>query len=145
MIKTYFLTVLFCFPFSLLAQKKDSLILSCPLYEAVEPPAEKQPFSMGVAELKLELYSPSDTTVKACINGTITNVMRDEDGSWTVMFNHKDYYFLYSGISKTSVRKGQKVQNAEAIGYLKPGAKIEFQLYDFETALDPKNYLNCLR
>ena len=145
MIKTYLLIASFCLPLSMLAQKKDSLKLSCPLNEAVEPPAEKQPYSLGVEELKIVLKSPSDTTVKACMAGTITNVMRDEDGTWIVMFNNKDYYFLYSGISKTSVRKGQKLQNGEAIGYLKPGEKIEFQLYDFETPLDPKKYLDCLK
>ena len=139
----YLLILIFCLPFSLLAQKKDTLKLSCPLNEAVEPPVEKQPYSLGVEELKIVLKSPSDTTVKACISGTITNIMRDEDGTWIVMFNYKDYYFLYSGISKVSVRKGQKVQNGDAIGMLKPGEKIEFQLYDFETPLDPKKYLNC--
>jgi hypothetical protein len=141
----YLLIILFCLPFSLLAQKKDSLKLSCPLNEAVEPPPEKQPYSLGVEELKIVLKSPSDTTVKACISGTITNVMRDDDGTWIVMFNHKDYYFLYSGLSKTTVRKGQKVQNGDAIGMLKPGEKIELQVYDFETPLDPKKYLNCLK
>jgi hypothetical protein len=138
----YLLIVFFCLPFRLLAQK-DSLKLSCPLNEAVEPPAEKQPYSLGVAELKIVLKSPSDTTVKACISGTITNIMRAEDGTWIVLFNHKDYYFIYSGISKIWVRNGQTLQNGEAIGYLKPGEKIEIQLYDFETPLDPKKYLHC--
>ncbi len=141
----YLLIVFFCLPFILTAQKKDTLNLLCPLNEAVEPAAEKQPYSLGVEELKIVLKSPSDTIVKACINGTVTNVMRDEDNTWMVMFNHNDYYFLYSGISKTSVRKGQKVQSGEAIGYLKPGEKIEFQVYDFETALDPKKYLDCIK
>jgi Peptidase family M23 len=141
----YLLIIIFCLSLSLAAQKRDTLKLSCPLNEAVEPPPEKQPYSLGVEELKIVLASPSDTTVKACISGTVTNVMRDDDGTWMVMFNHKDYYFLYSGISKTSVRKGQRVQNGDAIGMLKPGEKIEFQLYDFETPLDPKKYLSCFK
>jgi hypothetical protein len=135
----------FCLPLGLMAQKKDTLKLICPLNEAIEPPAEKQPYSLGVEELKIVLKSPTDTTVKACMNGTITNVMRDDDGTWMVMFNNKDYYFLYSGVTKISVRKGQKVQGGEAIGYLKPGEKIEFQLYDFETPLNPKKYMTCVK
>ncbi len=126
-------------------QKKDSLKLICPLNEAVVPPAEKQPYSLGVEELKIVLKSPSDTTVKACMAGTITNVMRDDDGTFMVMFNNKDYYFLYSGITRTKLHKGDRVQNGGAMGYLKPGEKLEFQIYDFETALDPKNYLDCLK
>jgi Peptidase family M23 len=145
MLKNYLLIAVFCLPFSMLAQKKDTLKLSCPLNEAVEPAPEKQPYSLGVEELKIVLKSPSDTTVKACIAGTITTVMRDDDGTSMVILNYKEYYFLYSGISKTSARKGQRVQNGDAIGYLKPGEKIEFQLYDFETPLDPKKFLNCLK
>jgi Peptidase family M23 len=145
MTKVYLLIAFFCVPLSMLAQKKDSLKLSCPLNEAVEPPKEKLPYSLGVEELKIVLKSPTDTTVKACAAGTITNVMRDDDGTWIIMFNNKDYYFLYSGITKTSARKGQKVQNGDALGYLKPGEKIELQVYDFETPLDPKKYLNCFK
>ena len=145
MIKSFLVIIIFGLSFNLQAQKKDSLKLICPLNESVEPPAEKQPYSLGVTELKIVLTSPTDTTVKACVAGTITNVMRDDDGTWIVMFNSKDYYFLYSGITKTPARKGQRVQTGDAIGYLKPGAKLEFQLYDFETPLDPKKYLSCGR
>lgn len=125
--------------------QKDSLKLSCPLNEAVEPPAEKQPYSLGIKDLKVIMKSATDTTVKACIHGTITNVMRGDDGSWIVIFNQKDYYFLYSGMTKATVREGQKVQTGNAIGILKPGSKLEFQMYDFETPLDPKKYLDCLK
>ena len=143
--RTTKLLLIFLLPLGLMAQKKDSLNLICPLNEAIEPPAEKQPYSLGVEELKIVLKSPVDTAVKACSSGTITNVMRDEDGTWTVMFNSKDYYFLYSGITRTSVRKGHYVQRSEPIGYLKPGEKLEFQLYDFETPLDPRKYLACTK
>jgi hypothetical protein len=138
-----YLLILFSFlPLCLLAQK-DTLKMSCPLNEAVEPPAEKEPYSLGVSQPKIILTSASDTTVKACISGTVTSVMRDEDGKWEVLFNNKDYYFWYSGLLKAKVRKGQKVQNAEAIGIIKPGDKLELMIYDFETPVDPKKYLQC--
>src|SRR6476620_3402322 len=127
MIKRYLIIIGFCFPLSLFSQKKDSLNLVCPLNDAVEPAKEKQPYSIGAEEVKIVLTSPTDTTVKATTAGTITNVMRDDDGTWMVMFNSKDYYFLYSGITRSSVRKGQRVAQGESIGYLKPGAKLEFQ------------------
>src|SRR5689334_22340321 len=91
-------------PLASMAQKKDSLQLICPLNEAIEPPKEKQPYSLNVEEVKIVLSSATDTTVKACSSGTITNVMRDDDGTWMVMFNSRDYYFLYSGITKTSAK-----------------------------------------
>lgn len=136
---------LYLLPFSLLAQKKDSLSLICPLNEAVEPPAEKQPYSLGVQELKIVLTSASDTMVKACSAGTVTNVMKDEDGTWVVMINSAKYYFLYSGITRTSVLKGLKVKRGDSIGYLNNGARLTFQLYDFETPLDPKKYVSCVK
>ena len=143
------LLVTFCLPMLLMAQKtqkKDSLTgLVCPLNEAKEPPAEKQPYSLGVQELKVVLTSATDTSVKACTGGTITNVMRDEDGTWVIMFNSKDYYFLYSGVTRTSARKGQKLKAGEAMGYLNPGDKLILQIYDFETPLDPKKYVECLK
>jgi hypothetical protein len=142
----HLLLVIFCLPLIVSAQKKDSLTnLICPLNEAIEPPAEKQPYSLGVQELKIVLTSPSDTSVKACTAGTVTNVMRDEDGTWVVMFNSKAYYFLYSGITRTVARKGQKVLAGEAIGYLKPREKLVLQIYDFETPLDPKKYVSCVK
>jgi hypothetical protein len=143
--KQRLLLLAFCLPLVLAAQKKDSLKLVCPLNDAIEPPADKQPYSLGVTEVKIVLASATDTTVKACTAGTVTNVMKDDDGTWMLMLNSKDYYFVYSGITRTSARRGLRVQAGDAIGYLKPGGKIEFQLYDFETPLDPKKYVNCLK
>lgn len=147
--QTCLLVIVFCLPLGLLAQrrgveKKDSLTkLLCPLNGAIEPPAEKQAYDLGVSQPKIILTSATDTTVKACISGTVTNVMRDEEGKWEVMFNNKDYYFYYSGITKVKVAKGQKLQGGDAIGIIKPGDKIELMIYDFETPLEPKRYLNC--
>jgi murein DD-endopeptidase MepM/ murein hydrolase activator NlpD len=145
MIKLYLLLAAICVSVVGLSQNKDSLKLICPLNEAVEPPVEKQPYSLGVQEVKIVLTSPTDTTVKACMAGTVTNIMRDDDGTYMVMFNSKDYYFLYSGITKTSARKGQKLNQGEMIGVLKPGGKLEFQIYDFETPLDPRKYVSCVK
>jgi hypothetical protein len=141
--KTVFPFLFLLFAFYSSAQKADSLKLSCPLTNATEPPAEKKSFELGIEQPKMFLTSATDTTVKACINGTVTNVMRDEEGKYEVMFHNKDHYFWYSGLTKATVRKGQKVQNGEAIGTLKQGEKLELMLYDFETPVDPKKYLSC--
>ncbi|MBL7737618.1 MAG: peptidoglycan DD-metalloendopeptidase family protein [Chitinophagaceae bacterium] len=130
-------------PVSILAQQKDSLKLICPLNEASEPPAEKQAYNIGAEQPKIVLMSASDTTVKACISGTVTTILKDDDGKWEVMFNNKDYYFYYSGLGKVKVSKGQKLQQGDAIGIIKRGDKIELMIYDFETPLDPKKMMNC--
>jgi hypothetical protein len=125
------------------AQRKDSLrTLVCPVQPAVEV-IEKAPFQYDKPEIKIVLSSPSDTTVKAGIDGTVTNVQRDEDGKWLVVFFHNDYWFWYSGISKVAVRKNQKLKTGEPLGYIAPGDKVELVLYDFETQIDPKRFLDC--
>jgi len=141
-----FLIIIFCLPLLLSAQKKDSLIdLVCPLNEAIEPPVEKKSYSLGGEDLKIVLTSPSDTIVKACTTAIITNIMREDAGTWTIMFNSADYYFLFSGITRTSVVKGQKVKAGEPIGSLKRGEKMILQIYDAETALDPRKYVSCVK
>ena len=74
--------------------------------------------------------------VKACTDARVSNVERDEEGKWEVVFFQKNY-FLAIGPVKPVVKKSEN-KNGEAIGYLQPGGKIELLLYDFETPLDPK-------
>ncbi|MDP4263817.1 MAG: M23 family metallopeptidase [Bacteroidota bacterium] len=139
----YLLLIFFCFPFCLQAQENDSLKLLCPLNEILKPPAEQKSYSIGAEDMKAAWICKTDTIVKACISGVVTTILHDADGKWEVMFSHEGYSFWYSGINRTIVVKGQKIQNGEAMGYMKKGDKMELQMYDEETSLDPKNYLNC--
>jgi hypothetical protein len=129
--------------YSQLSAQTDSIGLSCPLANAVEAPIEKKSYDLGISQPKLILTSTSDTIAKACSAGIVTNVMKDEDGRWELMFQDNNHLFWYSGLKKVAVVKGQKIQKGEAVGLLKPGAKLELMLYDFETPLDPKLYLPC--
>lgn len=130
-------------PFSLLAQKKDTLHLKCFLDNSIVAPDEKPGINVGATELKIVLSSATDTLVKACTDAVISVVQRDEEGKMEIVFSHKDYWFWLSGLSKAVVRKDQKVKTGEVIGHLKPGDKIELLLYDFETPIDPKKYMKC--
>jgi hypothetical protein len=142
--RKYLLLLLFFLPFGLLAQKKDSLLLTCLLNDATEPPPEKQGIDFGAKELKIVLTSSSDTLVKACTDAVISTIQRDgDDGTWEIVFYHKDYWFWLSGLTKVVVRKDQKVKTGDIIGYLDAGKKIELLLYDFETPIDPKKYMKC--
>ena len=138
----YFLLVFLCLPLHLLAQKKDTLRLTCLLNNATEH-QEKQAVNMGPKELKLILSSTTDTVVKACADAVISTIQRDEEGKWDVVFNQKDYWFWLTGVSKVTVKKDQRIKAGDTIGIIQPGEKIELLLYDFETPLDPKKYMNC--
>lgn len=133
-------------PFSLMAQKKESLSLSCLLNDAIEPAPEKQGLDFGAKELKIVLSSATDTLVKACADVVISTIQRDaDDGSWEIVFYHKDYWFWLSGLTKVVVRKDQKLRTGDVMGHLDNGKKIELLLYDFETPIDPKKYMKCGR
>jgi hypothetical protein len=135
--------ILLLSPAGLLAQTKDSLKLACLLDNAIESAPEKPGINKGPVELKIVLSSATDTVVKACTDARVSNVERDEEGKWEVVFFQKNYFFWLSGLSKPVVKKNQKIKTGEAIGYLQPGEKIELLLYDFETPLDPKKYMKC--
>lgn len=131
-------------PLSLLAQKKDSLRLTCLLNDATEPAPEKQGVDFGVKELKIVLSSATDTLVKACTDVVISTIQRDsDDDTWEIVFYHKDYWFWLSGLTKVVVRKDQKLKRGDILGHLESGKKIELLLYDFETPIDPKKYMKC--
>jgi hypothetical protein len=138
----YLLLALLCLPLHLLAQKKDSLRLTCLLNNAMAH-EEKPAVNPGQKELKLILSSSTDTLVKACTDAVISTIQKDEEGKWEIVFNRKDYWFWLTGVSKVTVRKDQRVKAGETIGIIAPGEKIELLLYDFETPLDPKKYMRC--
>lgn len=123
--------------------KTDSVWLSCILLNAKNAPPEKQAYVMDTKELKLAQVSETDTTVKACIDGVVSKVQRDEDGKFEIVFYHNDYWFWLSGVTKAVVKPNQKIKRGDVLGINQTGEKIELLMYDFETPVDPKTYLNC--
>jgi hypothetical protein len=119
--------------------------MQCPLNNAQEPAPEKKPYSLGTDQPKLIITSATDTIAKACTAGTVTTILRDEDGRWEVMVNNKDYYFDYAGLSVLKVVKGQRLRPGDAVGVVKRSDKLEVMIYDFETPLDPRSLLNCFK
>lgn len=123
-------------------QPKDSLILSCIFYKATDiTPKEKR--GDGQKELKLVLSSTTDTVVKASMDAVISKVQRDQEGKWEIVYYHQDYWFWISGISTVAVKPNQKIKSGQALGYNQPGEPVELLVYDFETPVDPKQYLRC--
>lgn len=115
--------------------------LVCPLTDVTEV-FEKQPYSLG-KELKIVLSSPSDTTVKAGVAGTVTNVQQGEDHKYIVILEFRNYYYWYGGITKPLVKEDQKIKAGDLLGILAPGGKLELHFFDFEEPIDPKKYLDC--
>jgi Peptidase family M23 len=134
-------------PGRLMAQQDSSIHLICPLNEATVVPPPKNALKLDLPDLCIVLVSIPDTTVKAVANGRITNVEFDEETqNGVVMYarlNGKDYYFWYVGMNKLVVHKNELVKVGQPLGYVSPGNKIEMNMYQFETPLDPTKYMDC--
>ena len=147
---TVILLALFIVPCIADAQN-DSIHLVCPLEDATLIPPPKNVIRYDPPDMCIALSSGPDTIVKACISGTVTNVEADpdEEGKWEVVFfckfHNKEYYFWYSGLARTTLRRNDEIKAGQAIGSIEKGGKIELLMFDFETQVDPIHYLNCQR
>lgn len=127
-----------------LAPKDTTLTMSCLLNQAVTHQADRKNSMYDTEELKLILSSPTDTLVKACADAVISTVQRESDGTYEIVFYHNDFWFWLSGVSKVFVKPRQNVKNGQPLGMVTPNAKIELLLFNFETPVDPLNYLKCV-
>ncbi len=136
-------------PAALLAQTAhtDSIRLACPLNDAIVVPPPKNAINYDPPDLCIVLSSKPDTTVKAVLNARVTNVEIDEEGKYGVVLfakiKGKDYYFWYTGLNKSVVRRHDMVKTGQALGYVPSGEKIEMLMFQFETPIDPSKYLDC--
>ena len=132
-----------------LSAQGDSIRLRCPLDEAVVVPPSKNAIRYDPPDLCVVLTSIPDSIVKACIESRVTNVEQNEDGTWDIVLfyknrrSNKDYYFWYTGLSRTLVRRNDILKIGQALGHITPGGKMEMLMYEFETQLDPSKYLDC--
>ena len=123
---------------------KDSLgVLTCPLNGGYQPVQAKQAYEYDKPPLNIILTSNTDSTVRASIDGTVSKVQYGDEGKYEIVFFHNDYWFWYSGIGKAAVRANQKIKAGDVLGYIQPGDQIEILIYDFETPIDPKRYIDC--
>jgi len=134
---------------SLTFAQSDSIRLTCPLNEAVVVPPNKNAIHYDPPDLCITLTSRPDTIVKACINGRVTNVEQNDEGTWDVVFFYKDYrknkeyYFWYTGMKNVIVKRNDNVKAGQPIGFIMPGTPLEMLMYEFETQLDPSKYIDC--
>lgn len=136
------------FPSALVAQS-DSIRILCPLNEAVVVPPPKNAMKYDIEDLCIVLTSIPDSVVKACATARVTNVVQnpDDHNKWEVVIftkhKGKEYYFWYTGLESVFVRRNESIKQGQALGNIKPGGKIEFLMYDFETQVDPTKHLDC--
>lgn len=143
---TFSLLLFFLVPPDLMAQK-ENVKLICPLNEAVVVPPPKNVIHYEEPDLCVVLQSVPDTVVKSVGTGRVTNTeFTEESNGGVVLFvkiNGKDYYFWYTGMNKVLVKRNEVVKLGQPLGYVSPGGRIELLMYEFETQVDPTNFLDC--
>ena len=131
-------------PASLMAQ---NIRLMCPLNDAIIVPPPKNVIHYDEPDLCIVLQSVPDSIVKSVGTGRVTNTeFTDESKGGVVLFvklNGKDYYFWYIGMNKLLVKRNDVVKLGQPLGYISPGERVELMMYEFETPVDPINYLDC--
>ncbi len=131
-------------PTSLMAQNTR---LMCPLNDAIIVPPPKNVIHYDEPDLCIVLQSVPDSIVKSVGTGRVTNTeFTDESKNGVVLFvklNGKDYYFWYTGMNKLLVKRNDVVKIGQPLGYISPGERVELMMYEFETPVDPINYLDC--
>ena len=147
--RTLFLSIvvvcgnLLCYS-SLRAQTAEDVpAFTCPLMQAVRHTDSAALRYEGSEERKLIISSPTDSLVKACADAVISTVQREADGTYGIVYSYEDFWFWVSGVQQPMVRAQQRVKQGQPIGRLLPGAKLEILLFDFETPVDPAEYLRC--
>ena len=142
-----FLSLLIIIPACSWSQVDSTIRLACPLEDAIVVPPPKNAIHYDPPDLCVVLMSKPDTTVKAVVNGRVTNVEIDEEGKYGVVLfarlRGKDYYFWYTGLRRAIVSRNSVVKEGQALGHVPSGEKIEMLMFQFETPLDPSKYLDC--
>ena len=139
--KAIYIACLLIFPFFSFAQT-NTMVLKCP-FEHGSGREPKEAFTWSPPDRKVILISQVDSVVHSAIDGVITNVDRNEDSSYEIVINTKDFYFWYYGAGKPFVKKGQTVKAGEIISKYKFGTELEFRMFKNEDILDPRDLLEC--
>jgi murein DD-endopeptidase MepM/ murein hydrolase activator NlpD len=127
---------------SLIYAQKDTLQLNCPMNNAIMR-NQKGDYKFNAPDMLVVIVSTTDTAARACIDGKVTSVVRNAEGSYDVVMFYRKYYMWYSGITKALVAKGQVVKVGQPLGMVPPGNELEFLLYKEDTPVNPREFLSC--
>jgi hypothetical protein len=122
--------------------QKDSLILNCPMNDAIMR-NQKGDYKFNAPDMLVVIVSKTDTAARACISGKVSSVVRNTEGSYDVVMFYKKYNIWYSGITKPLVIKGAMVKAGQPLGLVPPGNELEFLLYKEDTPVNPREFLLC--
>lgn len=91
------------------------------------------------------ITSPVGTPVKSVFDGTVIMSIEIDDGKYTVVIKHGNYFTTYSNINNVVVTKDQQVKTGQLLGKVTTNldgvGAIDFYTAKGETNFDPEKWL----
>ncbi len=136
-----FLTIILSYT----AYAQQDISIKCPLDDAIMKEQQgAYKYDKG-GDWKIVVISRSDSVVKAGFDGKISNVAKAEGKTYDVVMHLGNYYAWYSGVRNPVVKVGQRINKGETLGSIKPRDELEVMLFYFETPMDIRKYLQCVK
>jgi hypothetical protein len=119
----------------------------CPLENGTGREA-KDAYYWDPPEHKVIIISQTDSIVRAGVPGDVVTVQVNEDNLYEIVIYYKEHYFWYNNVTKSHVRRLQKVTASQTIGTYTPGVEVELRVYkepkkEDPIMLDPRDMLDC--
>ncbi len=92
----------------------------------------------------IDIQTEGGTPVRAVYDGTVTSIFQSSLFGYAVLIRHGQYYTVYSGLERVTVRSGQTVSQGTILGYLpnqEKLARLHFELWRGTTPLNPEEWL----
>ncbi len=92
----------------------------------------------------IDIQTEGGTPVRAVYDGTVTSIFQSTLFGYAVLIRHGQYYSVYSGLERVTVRTGQTVTQGTILGYLPSQeklARLHFELWRGTTPLNPEEWL----
>lgn len=95
----------------------------------------------------IDFISTPSANVKAVFDGVVSSTMNIADLNYVVIIRHGDYLSVYSNLSKTYVKKGDKVKTRQVIGVAAneeevAQSRLHFELWQGNKVMNPVPWLN---
>jgi murein hydrolase activator len=91
------------------------------------------------------ITAPIGTNVKAVFDGSVILIQEIDEGKFTVVLKHGNYFTTYSNINNISVKKDQEVKTGQVLGKVTSDLEgigaIDFYTAKGETNYDPEKWL----
>ena len=93
----------------------------------------------------VSIRTSDGASARAVFEGTVANVFYIPGAGWNILVAHGNYFTVYSGLSSTKVKKGDKVSTKQSVGVVgkddEGDTVINFQIWKGASKMDPEGWI----